>query len=224
MAHKKDPVPGADAEFDGWLTNQVNYVNTMVTAGTWTHIPADKVTALNKHQTDWHTAYVKTLGPHTSVDTEAKNEAHQAAAHFTRQFDQQFLKYDPVTKQDRVAMGLPILDTTHSTIGDPKTRPVVTELRALGGFAVEIRFQDEETPDSTAIPYGMNGCLLNYAWGPEKIEDYASIKETRLMTRSPFDLVLPPEAEGKYLSCYARWQNETGHLGKPSEIQHIAIS
>jgi hypothetical protein len=31
-------------------------------------------------------------------------------------------------------------------------------------------------------------------------------------------------AEGKYLSCYARWQNETGHLGKPSAIQHIAIS
>jgi hypothetical protein len=177
MAHKKDSVPGADAEFDGWLTNQVNYVNTMVTAGTWTHIPADKVTALNKPQTDWYAAYVKVQGPHTSVDTEAKNEARRAADHFTRQFDQQYLKYDPVTNKDRVAMGLPILDTTHTPIGVSKTRPVVT-LRTLGGFTVEIRFQDEETPDSTAIPYGMNGCLLNYAWGPEKIEDYASIKDT----------------------------------------------
>jgi hypothetical protein len=223
MAHAKDPVPGGDAEFDGWLTNQVNYVNTMVTAGTWTHIPADKVTALNKHQTDWHTAYVKIQGPHTNVDTEAKNEAHQAAEHFIRQFFQQYLKFDPVTNQDRLAMGWPIYDPTHSPIGVSKTRPILT-LRVLGGFAVEIRFQDEATPDSTAIPYGMNGCLLNYAWGPEKVEDYTLIKETCLMTRSLFDLILPPEAEGKYLSCYARWQNETGHLGKPSEIQHIAVS
>jgi hypothetical protein len=224
MAHAKDSVPSGDPGFDAWLTNQVDYVNAKITAGAWTHIPPDKMTALNKHQTDWHAAFVKIQGPHTAVDTEAKNEARRAVEHFVRQFDQQFLKYDPVTNQDRVAMGLPILDTTHTPIGDPKTRPVITALRAKGGFAVEIRFQDEETPDSTAIPYGMNGCLLNYAWGPEKIEDYAAVNETRLMTRTPFDLNLPPQAEGKYLSCYARWQNETGHLGKPSEIQHIAIS
>jgi hypothetical protein len=196
----------------------------MVTAGTWTHIPPVKVTTLNQHQTGFHAAYVKTLGPHTSVDTEAKNEAHRAAAKFVRQFDQQYLKFDPITKEDLNALGLPIPDPTHTPIGDPKTRPLLTELRALGGFEIELRFQDEETPDSSAIPYGMNGCLLNYTWGPEKVEDYALLKETCLMTRSPFVLSLPPEAEGKFLSCYARWQNETGHLGKPSEIQHIAIS
>jgi hypothetical protein len=224
MAHTKDYVPKSDAEFDGWLTNLVAYVNTTVTAGTWTHIPADKVTALNQRQIAWHTAYVKTLGPHTNVDTETKKEAHAAAEHFVRQFYQQYLKFDPVTNQDRLAMGLPIQDPTRTPIGEPKTRPLLTDLRALGGFEIEFRFQDEETPDSSANPYGMNGCLLNYTWGPEKVEDYALLKETRLMTRSPFVLSLPPEAEWKFLSCYARWQNETGHLGKPSEIQHIAIS
>jgi hypothetical protein len=43
------------------------------------------------------------------------------------------------------------------------------------------------------------------------------------MTHTPFVLFLPPEAEGKFLSCYAQWQNETGHLEKPSETQHIAV-
>jgi hypothetical protein len=224
MAHTRDFVPKSDAEFDGWLANLTAYVNTMVNAGTWTHIPSDKVTALNQYTTNWHTAYTKILGPHTSVDTEAKNEAHAAADHFVRQFIKQYLTFDPVTRQDRIAMGLPIPDPTHTHIGVPKTRALITDLRTLGGFEIGIRFQDEETPESSAIPYGMNGCLLNFIWGPEKTEDYALLKETRLMTRSPFTLSLPSEAEGKFLSCYTRWQNETGHLGKPSEIQHIVIA
>jgi hypothetical protein len=191
--------------------------------GAWTHIPAARVTALNKHRADWHTAYVKITGPHTSVGTEAKNEARDAAEHYVRQFFQQYLKFDPVTNQDRLAMGWPIYDSTRTPIGAPKTRPHLT-LRALGGFAVEIRCQDETTPARMAIPYGMSGCVLHFTWGPEKIYDYKAIKETRLMTRSIFDLLLPPEAEGKFLSCYAQWQNETGHPGKPSEIFHIAVS
>jgi hypothetical protein len=97
-------------------------------------------------------------------------------------------------------------------------------LRAAGGYAVELRFQDEAAPDSTAIPYGMNGCLLNYVWGPEKIGDRALLKEAVLMTRSPYVLSLPPQAEGAFLSCCARWQNKTGRLGKPGDIRHIAVS
>jgi hypothetical protein len=224
MAHTKDFIPSSDAEFDGWLANLTEYVNTMVNAGTWTHIPSDKVTALNKHNDGWHAAYVKTLGPHSSVDTEAKNDAKKAADAFVRQFIQQYLKYDPVTNEDRTAMNLHNRDTKRTPIGVPKTRALITDLRPLGGFQTEIRFQDEAAPDRKAIPYGMNGCLLNFTWGPEKVTDYAHIKETRLMTRSPYTLSLPPEAEGKFLSCFARWQNETGDLGKWSEIQHIVIA
>ncbi|MDR0586093.1 MAG: hypothetical protein LBG26_02520 [Treponema sp.] len=224
MAHNKDFIPGPDAEFDGWLGNLTGYVDTMVVAGTWTHIPPDKAAALKQHNTDWHTAYGKTLGPHTSVDTEAKNDARIAAKDFVRPFIQQYLKFDPVTNEDRTAMRLPNKDPTHTPVGEPKTRVLITDLKALGGFQTEVRFQDEATPDSKAVPYGMNGALLNYIWGPEKVTDYALIKETRLMTRSPFTLSLPPEAEGKFLSCFARWQNERGELGKWGEIQHIVIA
>jgi hypothetical protein len=79
MAHNKDYIPGSDAEFDGWLANLTSYVTTKTSSGDWTHIPADKVTTLNAHNKDWHTAYGKTLGPHTSVDTEAKNDARKVA-------------------------------------------------------------------------------------------------------------------------------------------------
>jgi hypothetical protein len=56
-------------------------------------------------------------------------------------------------------MNLHNRDATHTPIERPATRSLITDLKTLGGFQVEIRFQDEATPDSYAIPYGCNGCL-----------------------------------------------------------------
>jgi hypothetical protein len=224
MAHTQDFIPSRDAEFDGWLANLTGYVDTKTSGGAWTHIPPDKVTVLKGHNTDWHAAYAKTLGPHTSVDTEEKNDRRKTAEAFARQFVAQYLKFDPVTNEDRTAMNLHNRDTTHTPVGKPATRALITDLKTLGGFRVEIRFQDEATPGSHAIPYGCNGCLLNYTWGPEKTTDYAALTQTRLMTRTPFVLDLPPEAEGKFLSCAVRWQNERGELGPWSEIMYVVIA
>ena len=224
MAHNKDCIPGPDAAFDGWLANLSGYVDAKTSGAAWAHIPPDKVTALKTHTADWHAAYAKTLGPHTAVDTEEKNDQRRAAEGFVRPFIQQYLKFDPVSNEDRTAMNLHNRDTTHSGIGRPMARALITGLKALGGFRMEIRFQDEAAPDSRAIPYGCNGCLLNYVWAPEKAADYAALIHTKLMTRSPFVLDLPPEAEGKFISCAARWQNERGELGPWGEIQQSAIA
>ncbi|MDR2794077.1 MAG: hypothetical protein LBB61_10525 [Treponema sp.] len=224
VRRSKGVIPRRDADFDGWLVNLTGYVDDKVTSGVWTHIPAEKVTALKAHTAAWHAAYVKTQGPHTPVDTEVKNDARKAAEGFVSQFIAQYLMFDPVTNEDRTAMNLPNGDKTYSPIGKPKTRALITKLKPLGGFEVEIYFQDESTPKSRAIPYGDNGCLLNYTWGPEKVMDYAALKDTCLMTRSPWTLELPPEAEGKFLSCVTRWQNERGKLGPWGEIQHVVIA
>jgi hypothetical protein len=225
MAHTADIVPSRDADFDGWLANLTSYVITKTASGgPFTHIPAEKVTALEGHNTDWHTAYQKTLGPHTAVDTEAKNDVRKAAEGFVRPFIAQYLKFEPVTNEDRTAMRLHNRDTVHTAIPVPTTRALITDLKALGGFQVEIRFQDEATPTSIAIPYGDNGCLLNFTWGPEKVSDYAALTQTQLMTHSPWTITLPPEAEGKFLSCATRWQNEKADLGPWVEILHTVIA
>jgi hypothetical protein len=248
MAHTQDYLPSRDSEFDGWFLNLKNYVTTKTT-GTppaWTHIPAEKVTTLTARYDAWHTAIEATVAPNTSVQTEAKNDARKNAEAFVRPFVAQYLKFDPVTNEDRTAMNLHNRDTLPSTIGVPATRPVITDLKPLGGFQVEIRFQDEATPDSRAIPYGMSGCLLNYAVGATKTEDYAALATTKLMTprrrlaahiilpigkraqarmtKSPWTLGLSPDAEWKFLSCATRWQNEKGELEPWSEVQHTVVA
>ncbi|MDR2194523.1 MAG: hypothetical protein LBP19_08685 [Treponema sp.] len=224
MSRKQDYIPNRNADFDGWFENLNAYVTAKTAAGEWTHIPAAKVTGLTGHYNAWHTAYEKTTGPHTPVDTEAKNDARKSAVAFIRPFVAQFLMFDPVTNEDRIAMRLHNRDVTHTPIGKPATRAVITSLKPLGGFRVEIRYRDEATPKSRAIPYGCNGCLLNYTWGPEKTADHAALTQTHLMTRNPWTLELPTEAEGKFLSCAARWQSETGVLGAKGDIQHVVIA
>jgi hypothetical protein len=117
MAHIKDFIPTSDVEFAGWIMYLTFYVNRMVNTGIWTHIPADKVTAMNTYVPDWHMAYIKSLGPHTAVDTQARNNAKKAVVAFIRPFIQQYLKRDPVTKKDLKAMNLPVWDTTHTVSG-----------------------------------------------------------------------------------------------------------
>jgi hypothetical protein len=177
---------------------------------------------VSAHDT-WHTAFQKTFGPHTSVDTEAKNDARKAAATVVRPFIAQYLMFPPVTNEDRTAMGVHNKDTQRTPIGDPTTRPVIVDVRALGGYQVKLWISDETTLESRAIPYGCNGCLLCFAWDDTEITDESLLTQTKLLTRLPFTLTLPPGSRAKYLSCAARWQNEKGRLGPWSDIQHIVI-
>jgi hypothetical protein len=220
-----DVFPRGDADFDGRLAVIATYVTDKTDlGGPWVgYIPAEKVATLNEVYNDWHTAYEKTRGPHTSVDTKLKKGARKAAEAFIRPFIAQYLMFPPVTDADREAMGLHNRDTTRTTIPVPATRPVITELKPLGGFQVQVRFRDETTPDSKAVPYGDNGCLLYFTWGEEQVTDYDALLQTQLMTHNLWVLTFPPEARGKFLSCAARWQNDKSELGPRSEIQHIMI-
>ncbi|MDR2176625.1 MAG: hypothetical protein LBP20_01105 [Treponema sp.] len=224
MGRNSDYVPSRGADFDGWLENLVNYV-TEKTGGSspvWTHIPQSLVSGLSAAYTTWHAAYEKTLGAHTSVDTEAKSDARKAATAFVRPFVQQYLMFPPVTNEDRTAMRLSNKDTTRTPITVPGTRPVITDIRALGGYQIQIHFRDETRPDSRAVPYGCNGCLLNYTWSRERITDVAALKETQLMTRSPWIITLPPEAQTAFLSCAPRWQCK-GDTGPWGDVKHVVV-
>ncbi|MDR1399987.1 MAG: hypothetical protein LBJ41_08705 [Treponema sp.] len=226
MANVKDRIPNRDADFDGWLENFKNGVveKTSGSPPEWTHIPAEKTSALVTHYTAWNSAYKKTLAPHTPVETAAKNDRKTEAKAFVRPFIDQYLMFDPVTNEDRLSLGIHNRDHHPTPIGKPKTRALIVALKALGGFQVEIRFQDETTPSSRAVPYGCNGCLLHYTWGPEKVTDHAALMQTQLMTRSPWVMNLPPEAEGKFFSGVTCWQSDRSELGPPGEILSVVIA
>ncbi|MDR2740215.1 MAG: hypothetical protein LBB68_10360, partial [Treponema sp.] len=123
-----DYIPRKDAAFDTWFSVMYQYVS-QTCAGSppaWTHIPQAALSTLGELHTAWKTAYGATFGPHTKVDTEAKNDAKKAAIVAVRPFVNQFLRYPPVTDEDRTAMGIPNHKSTHSPVVVPDTSPRLT--------------------------------------------------------------------------------------------------
>jgi hypothetical protein len=202
-----------------------NFVAELTAHGTEWEIPAAEITGVITALAAFKALHAQAVSPEkSSVIIEEKNEARDAFKAKVRAMVKFRFENPVITDADRVRCGLHLRDSVKTPIGDPATVPVIAELRPLGNSRVEIRVHDEATPDSRAIPYGCNGCLLKYAWGPERITGHAALTQSKLMTRLPFTLVLPPEASGARLSCAACWQNEQGHLGQPSEIQSVVIA
>jgi hypothetical protein len=100
----------------------------------------------------WHEAYAGTLGPHTPVETEAKNNAKNASKKVIQLFVNRFLRYDPsVTNEDRTAVGVHNRDTTRTPVEKPENQPTadldfpgihlvrLLKIRPVSGVAPDFR-------------------------------------------------------------------------------------
>ena len=214
-------LPDKEAELIDWLDNFIQKVETNFVA--W-QIPEAEVVEIAGKTAAFKNLHTKCAGPDRTKTLVVEKDAAKAEliARVRAMVDFRFA--NPVIPDaSRIECGLHAKDRVRTVIGAPSSRALITDIKALGGFRLEIRFQDEATPDTRAIPYGCNGCLLYYSWGAEKLLDYTVLKDTKLMTHNPFVLDLPPEAEGRFASCAVRWQNERGDLGPWSDIMHSAV-
>jgi hypothetical protein len=121
----KSYIPARDADFDRWFSFLYQYVSQKCAGQTpaWTHIPQAALGVLGEQHAAWKTAYGATSGPHTPVETEAKNNAKKAAKAVIRPFVNQYLRYGPVTDEDRKAMGIPNRDKIHTPVPRPDAQP-----------------------------------------------------------------------------------------------------
>jgi hypothetical protein len=219
----KDYLALNDAVFDKWFKFMIQYVNVKCTGATpeWTHIPQAVRTALADAYAAWYTAYANTIGPHTPVDTEAKNDAKKAAKAAVRPFVNQYLRFPPVTDEDRTAMGIPNRDPTRTPIGKPKTKPVFN-VQVKGARSLTLPFHDEGTT-SRAIPYGMSGAVISSGIFDSPPANQKQLASTVLATASPHVLEFEEEDRGKRVYIAMQWQNERGVRGNYTDMQSAII-
>jgi hypothetical protein len=223
MAHKEDYIPSGDVEYNRFFKNILDYVDEK-TGGSvpeWTFIPPGDLTELHKVWNEWDTAYQKILVPHTPVDTAGKNRARGSSEKALREFINHFLRYPPVTPEDRANMGIPEKDTTHTPVPIPHTRPefniTVKDIRLLS-----VSFKDQGSA-SKAKPYGINGAVISWAVLDAPPADEKALNNTMLATRTPHVLEFTEEERGKTVYIALQWQNEKGERGRHSEIQSAII-
>jgi hypothetical protein len=219
-------IPQSYNDFDAWFHHLTDYVvaKTSGTPPEWTHIPPVAVTSLINSVDYWDAAHQAALAD----PTPAKNEEHKRVLHvsvkFSSIFINQYMRFPPVTNEDRTNNGIPNADTTPTQVPEPTSRPILSNLRAVGGFVITFHFYDEFVESSQAVPTGYAGCQTHFAVGPEKITDLKLLKETKLFTASPARMSFSSDDEGKWLSISPQWQlQRDGILGPPGPIEYVRI-
>jgi hypothetical protein len=125
MAHIREYIPVKEGDFDRWFENLARYMLAKCTTSppVWDHIPQDRWAGLSDAYGSWHTAYARTRGPHTSVDTAVKKDEKKAALAVIRPFVNQYLRFPPVTNEDRADMGIRSRDTIPAPVPAPQAEP-----------------------------------------------------------------------------------------------------
>jgi hypothetical protein len=224
----KEKLPDSDEGLDARAHAVDDYAAPHVegvggASGDWPDVSMARWQNFKAALANWDVAYAASKKPHLPGVTKDKNAAGKALREALKDLFEHGFLLDPRTEGDVVNMGFELVDSNPTSVPIPDTVGVILQLILMAGHAIRIHFKDELSPKSEAIPAGMGGLLLFYAWGDAAITDLSLLSERVLMTRSPFVLALPPEAEGKVLSLAVRWQNKKGNLGRWSRISTVRV-
>jgi hypothetical protein len=221
MAHYY--IPANDAEFEVWFNNLVEYVlaRVLVAQPVWTHIPKTEAEALAAAYTAWHTAYLPTQKPHSPVETEAKNDAKKAAVKVVQLFVNRYLRYPPVTDEDRTAMGIPNRDTQPTPVPRPDDIP---EVEALTPKPRVLRFRFRRVNmQRWGKPEGVHGLELVWLIADAPPKKVAELVHSAFATKSPLDLTFEEDDRGKRVYFAVRWETGAMKKGDFSEIMSAII-
>jgi hypothetical protein len=220
----KDYIPHNDAEFDNFFKFLNQYVNEKCATSppsAWNHIPHEARAALTEAYDTWHIAHDKTIGPHTPVETRAKNEARKAVERKLRPFVNQYLRFPPVTNEDRDAMSIHNRDEIKTPIPAPLTRPEYT-IKVKDIRRLTVNFWDQGS-ESKAKPHGSDGAVICWAVRDTPPASAKELTNWQLATRSPFTLEFDEAERGKTVYLALCWQNDKGQRGSWSEIRNAVI-
>ena len=157
MSTRTDYVPKNDKTFLTWIRNIVTYANLNYTR--WkVSKPSDEFMALID---DFEAKLLKMDDPnHGSVDTREKKDARQTLEKEARGFVQGYIAKNPmVTNADKESMGLPIYDTTPTSVNVPVGQ-AVANVEYLGGQVLQLFISHVSgTPSDEKANYG---CKIYY--------------------------------------------------------------
>jgi hypothetical protein len=200
-------IPRKYADFDQWLAFLIQYVDGKCGGSppAWPHIPPEPRAALSAAYAMWKTAYDKTIGPHTQVDTEAKVDAKKAAEAVVRPFVNQYLRFPPVTNEDRTAMGIPNKDTHPSPVKPPETGPSFSIIQ-LGPGTLGIIYRNGDKARKGSKPEGVEGARIYYGFFDEPLTDQELLPASVWATRCPHIIRFRESDRGKRVYFALKWE------------------
>jgi hypothetical protein len=216
-----DYIPAADAEFDAWQTNFVDYATAnMAELG----LDAADLTPIDTAQTEWATDYPAHVTAVANAESAraAKDGARAGYVTLVRALVRRLQASSTITDAQRAALGITVPGMNPTPSGPPESRPLVTidcsqRLRHLIGFT------DETTPTRRAKPAGVLGAEIWVKVGGTAPTDPSELRFMGLSTRAPFTAEFAGTDGGQIAYYWVRWVNNTGEKGPWSETASATI-
>ncbi|MDR1866810.1 MAG: hypothetical protein LBQ77_00920 [Treponema sp.] len=215
-----DYIPRKAGDFLEWARTLILYIVLHLTEF---GIDQAVLTVLQDLFSVFEAAYQKAQNPsHNRADIVSKNEARDALEKALRHFVKAHLAYnDAVTNSDRVNMGLPLHDTTHTPVPPPSTRPEF-EIDLSQFRQLIVNFHDQGSARH-GKPDGVHGAEVRWDFTENPPVEVEELIHSEFTTKSPYTLNFNEGQRGKRVYICVRWENAKGEKGPWGEIVSAVV-
>lgn len=216
MPASRDYIPAGDADLLAWATNY----SALITISPTTYgLVAGDATATAAALTTYSTALTAATNPatRTSVTVATKDTARANLVALCRSQVDKIQATTTVTPTQKTNLGITVRITTRTPVPPPASRPILSVVRS-NGPVLDMRINDELTPDSLALPTGVVLCqvfMRQGATGGSDLANYDLLATTGRCVNQ-FDVSSVPS--GTTMHFLARWLNRRGQPGPLSEV------
>lgn len=220
MATSVNYVPPRDGDFNTWLIAFSAYITANAVALGLTSGDATTLAGMTTTWTDAYNAAIAgtTRGP-MAVST--KDTARANVQAFARQLAIQVQANPAVTNDQKVALGITVRKTTKTPVPAPTTSPILTFIAATP-LQHTLRFADQLTPASRALPFGAIALELSVYISLTPPIDSSVPSQMLTLTRNPAPVNFQTADRGKTAYYTGNWRTRTGLLG-PVSAQLSAV-
>jgi hypothetical protein len=229
-----DYIPTTDINFNLWFVALVAYVISKCTGATpvWPHIPEAVRLELSAQLDAWNAAWATAQSVPTNVNKREKTRVRTVAEKFVRDFVNQYLRFPPVTDEDRDVMGI------RNRNPHPSTKPAPTD-------HVEFEFTLDPQSHTIRVSYRIAGSTRRGKgtyhgvevrfWvlpmdAPVPITANTEGWRSEVDTASPWAHTFDAAEIGQRLYVAMRWENQSAGKdqsagkGPWSAIQSVVIA
>lgn len=216
-----DYIPAADAAFDAWETNFVDYVVANFAA---LGLAAADIVAVGTAHTAWTADYPAHTAAQATAQAarQTKDDTRSALETAIRSLTRSLQASPSVDDTERQAMGITVPDTVATAAAVPATRPLVT-VDTSQRLRHVIAFVDEATPTRRAKPKGVMAVEIWVKIGDPPPMDPNELTFLSVDTRTPYTADFSGGDAKRTAHYMARWVNTKGDKGPWSETASATI-
>jgi hypothetical protein len=219
---RHDFVPYRDNDFLQWVHNFVDY---LAPKAAQFNFPQEVISNIQSQMADFEKKLriVDDPGTHTPVATQAKKTAKKLLEKTMRNAVGEYLTRNHlVSDDDRIAMGLPIHKTTHTSSPIAHDAPGVDADTSILG-RISIHFFEKEHRHKKAKPAGQIGVEIVWVIRDTPPTRWDELLHSAMSTRTPYTFSFENDQRGQTFYFAIRWENTRGEKGPWSAIQNVII-